>query len=375
MKKTILFSIAALPLALYAQEDYTLTGKIPAQGPEAKIFMQYVTEGKQVLDSAKIENGAFKFNGSLKEPARAYLILSEEGKGLQALKGPDFTSLYLSKGAITVEGETLKSAAKKGTSLLVDDSKLSELKKPFEDEMESLNKQYAQASPEEQQNPVFVGGLQQKAQELMANMTKADLSFATQNANSLLALLILDENLSPDNVNTVVEPAYTKLNASLKNSPKGKVLGEKIANLKKLALGSVAPDFTLPDTTGTPVALSSLRGKYVLVDFWASWCGPCRHENPTVVAAYNKYKDKNFTVLGVSLDRPGKKEDWLKAIHDDQLQNWPQVSDLKFWQSEVVALYAIKGIPQNYLLDPNGVIIASNLRGPALEAKLAEIIK
>ena len=128
----------------------------------------------------------------------------------------------------------------------------------------------------------------------------------------------------------------------------------------------------MPDTTGKIVKLSSMRGKYVLVDFWAKWCGPCRGENPNVVRVYNKYKDKGFTVYGVSLDR--NKEDWLKAIHEDNL-TWTHVSDLKFWQSEAAKIYSINAIPFSVLLDPNGVIIAKNLRDLALEAKLAEIFK
>ncbi len=134
-----------------------------------------------------------------------------------------------------------------------------------------------------------------------------------------------------------------------------------------------APDFTLPDLNGKPVSLSSFKGKYVLVDFWASWCGPCRQENPAVVSAYQKFKDKNFTILGVSLDRPGQKDDWLKAINDDQL-TWTHVSDLKFWDSMVVPMYGIDGIPFNVLVDPSGKIIAERLRGEDLEKKLSEVL-
>ncbi|MBB6271885.1 peroxiredoxin [Pedobacter cryoconitis] len=136
----------------------------------------------------------------------------------------------------------------------------------------------------------------------------------------------------------------------------------------------MAPDFTQNDVNENPIKLSSFKGKFVLIDFWASWCKPCRAENPNVIKAYAKYKDKNFEILGVSLDEETGKTAWIEAIKKDGI-TWPQVSDLKGWKNEAAKLYAIKSIPQNFLIDPSGKIIATNLRGEELEKALDKFLK
>lgn len=163
-----------------------------------------------------------------------------------------------------------------------------------------------------------------------------------------------------------------KISPALADNPYVKDLDGIIKQLENVEIGKVAPEFSLPDTAGVDVSLSDFRGKYVLLDFWASWCPPCRKENPNVVSAYQQYKDKNFTVLGISLDKDKAK--WLKAIQDDNL-TWTHVSDLKYWDSEIPALYGVRGIPANVLLDPNGVIIAKNIKEEALHDKLKEVLK
>jgi len=169
-----------------------------------------------------------------------------------------------------------------------------------------------------------------------------------------------------------LEPLYNGLSQNLKDMEGGKMIEKSIQTLKPIELGAVAPDFTQNDVNGNPVSLSSFRGKYVLIDFWASWCGPCRQENPNVVKAYNKFKSKNFTILGVSLDKADAKDNWIAAIKTDSL-TWTQVSDLNFWNNKVAILYAVQSIPHNFLIDPNGKIIAKDLRGSDLDAKLTEI--
>jgi peroxiredoxin len=187
-------------------------------------------------------------------------------------------------------------------------------------------------------------------------------------------LYVLEQYAGYDINAKQIEPLYESLPAILRQSPSGITFKERIETSKKTGVGAYAMDFTQNDTLGKPVALSDFKGKYVLIDFWASWCGPCRAENPNVVKAFNEYKDKKFTVLGISLDQPGKQQAWLDAIHKDNL-TWTHVSDLKFWDNAVAKQYGIRAIPQNLLIDQDGKIIAKNIRGEELNKKLAEVIK
>lgn len=216
-----------------------------------------------------------------------------------------------------------------------------------------------------------IAQLQQEYQQIVKEYNDQIAALLVAESPSLAAINLLQSNvIDKDQYYTTYEAVASKLKKEWSSFSHAKNFIEYVEKLKTTAVGQPAPEIALPNPDGQVVSLSSMKGKYVLVDFWAKWCGPCRQENPNVVRVFNKYKDKGFTVFGVSLDR--NKEDWLKAIGEDNL-TWTHVSDLKFWQSEAAKTYSITAIPFSLLLDPNGVIIAKNLRGAALESKLAEI--
>ncbi|WP_336517520.1 TlpA disulfide reductase family protein [Pollutibacter soli] len=215
------------------------------------------------------------------------------------------------------------------------------------------------------------GSKRKRYEELIGQINTLTDQFVIEHKNSYVTPFAIYVMKGVSDV-AQIENRYNQMNPDLHGSIFAKQLAQQIADSKVGAIGSEAIEFVQNDIEGKPVSLSSFRGKYVLVDFWASWCGPCRHENPNVVEAYKKFSDKNFTVLGVSLDRA--REPWLQAIKDDNLI-WTQVSDLKFWNNEVAKIYRIEGIPQNFLVDPKGVIIAKNLRGPELHQKLQELLQ
>ncbi len=200
--------------------------------------------------------------------------------------------------------------------------------------------------------------------------TEADLKSVIRQASGSLAAIYGLELIDPSNNYAFLDSISRGLQASMPKNTYVKNFANLVESMRSLAIGAIAPEIALPNQNGQLVTLSSLKGKYVLIDFWAAWCRPCRIENPNVVRVYNQYSDRNFEILGVSLDRT--KEAWLKAIEQDALP-WIHISDLKFWNSIAAKTYQISSIPATYLIDPEGKIIAKNLRGSSLEAKLKKI--
>jgi len=281
--------------------------------------------------------------------------------------------LYLDKGDITVTGTDSIATAKITGSPINDDFKRLTTKLASVNNRANAVIAGANAAPAVQQETAeFQNDIQAKLKVLQTEQEGVLKGFVKNNPNSYLSLMALSSLGGPTADPKELEPLYASLSPDLKETEAGHQMGVAINELKATAIGAMAPDFTQNDAAGTPIKLSSFRGKYVLIDFWASWCGPCRQENPNVVRVFNKYKTKKFTILGVSLDKPDAKADWMAAVAHDGLA-WTQVSDLKFWNNEVAALYFVRSIPQNFLIDPDGKIIAKDLRGGDLENKLAEI--
>jgi peroxiredoxin len=369
----LLTTMLALTACNQAPKDrFTIEGTIAGGAGEVVKMIEFTLEDAVTVDSAILaEDGSFSITSSNTEPTVYMLSLSNAGLIPVLVENGDVVKIN------TTAEQYINDAKVEGSTATTELIEYFKQFNSFQERVAALNEElmpFAEAPDFEQKR----AEAQEKYKTYEASQKKYFKGFIDGNKNGVVpvfASLYAANFISPE---SDFDWFFSLLNRFKEENPSSKYTAwftkfvEPYTNLTALQPGKMAPDFKLPTPDGDTIALSDYRGKYVLVDFWASWCGPCRQENPNIVRMYNRFKGKNFEILGVSLDK--ERAGWVKAIADDQL-TWKQVSDLKFWDSIVTGLYAIQSIPATLLVDPDGKIIARNLRGPELEEKIASLLE
>lgn len=362
MKQLFFIALAAsLSISSFAQ-NFVIKGNVSGLTDNSLVYLSNPANEKDTLAKAKVTKGSFVLKGKLEDIDSRFLIFPSINKK---------TVLFIGNDNVTVTGkaEDVYNLEVSGSSSHKDYEDFLLYVKPLNDYVEYYRSMMQTAPSASTRDSM--GIMMNTAYNLYQGSLERFISRKNNSAVAGLALAY-SYDTDPNKDAQLVERRLGMLTASAQKQKYAQQLQQMLQDGKIGAIGSKAIDFTQNDQNGKPVSLSQFKGKYVLVDFWASWCRPCRLENPNVVAAYNQFKDKNFTVLGVSLDQ--NKENWLQAITADNL-TWTHVSDLRYWSNAVAQLYRIQSIPQNLLIDPNGVIIGKNLRGEELLSKLKELIK
>jgi peroxiredoxin len=374
MLKRSLYILAALlsPALLAAQEGaYSIKGNITGLDAPAIAYLAYKKDGGHRADSSPIVKGVFELKGMTDQPFAATLVIDRKGVGIQKLdrrEGVDMVKLFVEKGQIVISGkDSVSTASMSGSALNKDYLTLQALMKPVDDRHLDMSIRLRTVTREQAKAPGFSDSLNRVQDTLQHQRREIALDFIRRHPDSYISLFALESYVPgayPDPAK--LEPLFNTLSPAVRETIAGQAFLRMLNNIRLVKVGAAAPDFTEKDVKGQPISLAQFRGKYVLIDFWASWCGPCRQDNPNLVKLHNRFKDKNFVILGVSLDKPEGKAAWLQAIKDDGLI-WPQVSDLKGWESGVPKLYGVRAIPQNFIIDPQGKIVATQLHGEELQ--------
>jgi len=372
MKKNLILLVLVLfaVTACKQKPQYEIKGTIADELPDST-YVYLKANGKQVrtapaIDSTVAVNNTFTFTGSVEIPDVYYLFINNRA-----------TIVFLENAPIEVTIDPEDPDNSKATGSTLNDlynSYLESIDK-FKSKLQALENRFREAmdaSPDGKISPEFEEEVSMEYQEIMEEQKAYQIQFLNENPNNAVAACILQQ-ISYYLTTEELDEQLNKFDAANSQLYSVIMLREYVETQKKTAVGQPFVDIKLSDTEGNPIALSDYagKGKYVLVDFWASWCGPCRGENPNVVALYDRYKDKGFEIVGVSLDQD--KDAWLKGIKDDGI-TWPQMSDLKYWDSEGAKLYSVRSIPATVLIDKDGIIIARDLRGEELDNKVAELI-
>lgn len=362
---------------VFAQESrsYKIVIRMENVNKEAPAILSTKNNSRMEFDTVFVnDQNEFVFTGEIPVVERGFLALAHEK--IDPTLAPNYGDgipVYFEEGELLIVGkDSLITAEVSGTPLNEELQELNAIAKSYEARVNVLNADYSTAMEANDTEKVSI--IETEYAELMAEKKEEEKAFFLTHTSSLVSLDWLRRNVNVVQEKRLAEELFDKLTADVKNSPAGVIYGNILKQTKSADINSEAPDFSAKQPNGEKLSVRSLRGSYVLLDFWASWCGPCRRENPNLVKVYNEYKDKNFTILGYSLDGGGQAYDnWIAAIEKDGLV-WNQISDLAGWQGLPVQLYGVNSVPTNFLIDPNGIIIARDLRGAELEEKLKEII-
>lgn len=359
--------VASCPIIAQTNYNYSISGTLKNLKDNSYIYLHHKWNNKDFTDSSKVKAGKFSFTGKGNEPNMYWIT-----KSANIAEQPNLI-FFVDGGKMAISGnaDSIQAATVTGGQSQKDYTEYTQMMNGYTAKQQAIIGAYNEAKSKNDQ--VTMQNKYNEYQALDKEVKTAVIEFIKKHPKSAVSGYAIYYNYQ--NANVTVEELQAVvglLDKSILKTKYGKLGQEKLNQILGTTVGYPALDFSQASPEGKMISLSELKGKYVLLDFWASWCGPCRQENPNVVAAFNKYKDKGFTVFGVSLDQ--NKERWLGAIKSDNL-TWTHVSDLKGWGNEVAKMYGISSIPQNLLLDKDGKIIAKNLRGPDLDAKLAEIVK